>query len=575
MTLRSRPVLDRKHRPRWQDELRTQQLTILGFALAIALALGIFGAAAWSGYWEAHFRPVATVAGTSFDRSDLIERERILTAEAVATLTELQAQIGGPRDQFIQQQIDSLSLAFSNLPATAAQSLVDSAVLAARADEIGVTVSNAAVDAEIAERMSQRERVRARLILVESRAEDAGPDDEPTQEQRDEARAAAQAARDRVEDGEDFANVAAEVSDDFTASGGGLIGWFEADDVAYDEYFATLEGAEVGELVGPVETDRGFAILELLDRREASAEGTLRDLLRQEGVSEGAYRTYIRGELLEDAYRDHFIEEVAGSPAAQRRVAQIVIAQPGGEVGPQERARHVLVQPIPDQADQSEATDEQWEEALEEAREVHAELTAPDADWFAIAEERSDDTGSRMRGGDLGWFDPAAGLFVTEFAEALAELEVGEVSEPVRSDFGWHIIQKTGERESAETQLAEVVEAVRADPDAFADTARRVSEDHATAREGGELGWVAAYELDRMHEEAVFALDEVGEISDPVEGATEFTIYRLLETSESREIEDDRLQRIRSTGFERWLNDDVRSTVETWVDPQFASTATT
>ena len=61
MSFRSRPVLDRKHRPRWQDELRTQQLIVVGFALAIALALGIFGAAAWNGYWETHFSPVATV----------------------------------------------------------------------------------------------------------------------------------------------------------------------------------------------------------------------------------------------------------------------------------------------------------------------------------------------------------------------------------------------------------------------------------------------------------------------------------------------------------------------------------
>ena len=48
MSFRNRPVLDRKHRPRWQDELRTQRLIVAGFAIAIALALGIFGATAWS-----------------------------------------------------------------------------------------------------------------------------------------------------------------------------------------------------------------------------------------------------------------------------------------------------------------------------------------------------------------------------------------------------------------------------------------------------------------------------------------------------------------------------------------------
>ena len=39
MTIRSRPVLDRKHRPRWQDELRTQQLTIIGFTGTLLMKL--------------------------------------------------------------------------------------------------------------------------------------------------------------------------------------------------------------------------------------------------------------------------------------------------------------------------------------------------------------------------------------------------------------------------------------------------------------------------------------------------------------------------------------------------------
>jgi hypothetical protein len=94
MTLRSRPVLDRRHRPRWQDELRTQQLTIAGFALAIAVAIGIFGAAAWNGYWETHFRPVAVVGDTMYDRSELHTREQIVGAETVTQITELQAQLG-------------------------------------------------------------------------------------------------------------------------------------------------------------------------------------------------------------------------------------------------------------------------------------------------------------------------------------------------------------------------------------------------------------------------------------------------------------------------------------------------
>ena len=488
MSFRSRPVLDRKHRPRWQDELRTQQLTVVAFAVAIALAVGIFGASAWNGYWEAHFRPVAAVAGTSFDRADLDVRERILAAETIGEITELQATLGGPRDQIIQQQIDSLSQRFNNLASEAADSLVDSAVLASRAEDYGISVSDDELDAGVAERVTLPERVHASLILVEALPDDADPSDEPTDEQRAEAESAAQDARDRVEGGEDFATVATDVSDDFTASLGGDLGWFEDGDAAYGEYFDALTEAEPGDIVGPVETERGSAVLQLVDRREATTEGGLRDTLAQQGIDDATYRDYVRGQLLVDQYREYFEDEVVVSPAAQQRVAKIFIPGVAGAVVPQERARHVLIQPDPELDDQSQATDEQWEAALDEARAVEDLVKADDADWFAIAEEHSGDTGSATRGGDLGWYDPANPQFVTEFAATLASLEVGEVSDPVRTEFGYHVIQKTGERDSPQQQAADLLDELRADPDTFAATATRVSEDYETAKEGGELG---------------------------------------------------------------------------------------
>ena len=573
MSFRSRPVLDRKHRPRWQDELRTQQLTVIAFAVAIALALGIFGAAAWNSYWESHARPVAAVAGTTYDRSDLNERQQILVAEASATIAELQAQLGGPRDQIIQQQIDQISAELSSLDTTAADSLVETAVLSAQADAFGLSVSDEELDVGLAERFALDELVRAQLILVSALPEDAATDDEPTDEQLATAETEAQAARDRLEDGDAFADVAAEVSDDFTAETGGQLGWFSGEDAAYAEYFEAIGDAGEGDLVGPVEVDRGYAVLEVLGRRDATSESPLRDLLSRQGVGDEQYRSYVRGALLVDAFRDHFAEEVVSSPTAQRRVAQIFIAPVEGAAVAQERARHVLINPLPeDAAEGAEATDEQWAAALEAAEAVREQLAADDANWFAIAAESSDDPGSGARGGDLGWYDPAASPFVPEFSEALNGLEVGELSEPVRSDFGYHVIQKTGERLSPQEQAADLVEELRADPGSFAEVATRVSEDHATAEEGGELGWVAPYQLSEALEAVVFGLNEIAEISEPVDaGAEGITIYQLLELDESREIEEERLEEIRSTGFDRWLEQEVRAPVETWVDPQFAS----
>ena len=59
----------------------------------------------------------------------------------------------------------------------------------------------------------------------------------------------------------------------------------------------------------------------------------------------------------------------------------------------------------------------------------------------------SDDQGSAVNGGDLGWLSP--GQTVPEFDEAMNELDVGEVSSPVRSQFGYHIIEVMDRRRSS------------------------------------------------------------------------------------------------------------------------------
>lgn len=63
-----------------------------------------------------------------------------------------------------------------------------------------------------------------------------------------------------------------------------------------------------------------------------------------------------------------------------------------------------------------------------------------DGDNFTIlARSHSDDTASSLKGGDLGWVTP--GVLVPAFEQAMTALEIGEISEPVQTPFGWHIIQ--------------------------------------------------------------------------------------------------------------------------------------
>lgn len=72
------------------------------------------------------------------------------------------------------------------------------------------------------------------------------------------------------------------------------------------------------------------------------------------------------------------------------------------------------------------------------ARDLHDRLVGG-ADFEKLATEYSDDGGSKNTGGDLGWQPP--GVFVPEFQEAVDQLQPNELSDPIRTPFGWHIIQ--------------------------------------------------------------------------------------------------------------------------------------
>jgi len=116
------------------------------------------------------------------------------------------------------------------------------------------------------------------------------------------------------------------------------------------------------------------------------------------------------------------------------------------------RARHVLLEPDKAATD----TDAADKAALAKAQEVTAQLRAAPMDqelWNTVAKEKSADTGSAESGGELGFV--GKGQFVKEFEEAANKLAIGEVSEPVKSSFGYHVIQ-VQERKGTET--SEVVQ---------------------------------------------------------------------------------------------------------------------
>ena len=121
-------------------------------------------------------------------------------------------------------------------------------------------------------------------------------------------------------------------------------------------------------------------------------------------ISEEQFREIIHAEILREKMSEEITQDI---PREEEQVW----------------ARHILV------------------ETKEEALDVLSRLEAEE-NFAALAIELSLDTGSGANGGDLGWF--GRGRMVPPFEEAAFALEIGEISDPVQSDFGWHIIQKLG-----------------------------------------------------------------------------------------------------------------------------------
>lgn len=123
---------------------------------------------------------------------------------------------------------------------------------------------------------------------------------------------------------------------------------------------------------------------------------------------------------------------------------------------PEERqARHILLELAADASEEDVAT------VNARAAELLAQLRQDPSRFEALARENSSDTGSASRGGDLGFF--ARGAMVQAFEDAAFTQREGEIGEPVRSEFGLHIIQVTAIKPSSVRPFEEVRGEIEAD----------------------------------------------------------------------------------------------------------------
>lgn len=114
-------------------------------------------------------------------------------------------------------------------------------------------------------------------------------------------------------------------------------------------------------------------------------------------------------------------------------------------------ARHILLRPS------MVITDAQAEAKLAS---IAADIRSGKADFKDMARTYSEDPGSAQQGGDLGWASPES--YDPAFRDALMRLQKNEISAPIRSSFGWHLIQLLDTRQTDKTDVAQKDRAYRA-----------------------------------------------------------------------------------------------------------------
>jgi foldase protein PrsA len=104
-----------------------------------------------------------------------------------------------------------------------------------------------------------------------------------------------------------------------------------------------------------------------------------------------------------------------------------------------------------------EPTEADWSAALATAQEVRAKLEAG-GDWTALAAQYSDDPSSKDTGGELG--EVSKGDMVPEFEASVFSLKLNEISQPIKTTYGYHIIEVTAITEAKQSTLEEVKEGI-------------------------------------------------------------------------------------------------------------------
>ena len=557
----------------WYETADKSLLTNVAFLAAIALSALLLVGAVGASWWANTFATAVEVNGRSISvgearaRGDIelfrlgLESARIRARVSAGTLSSDQGNA-------ILQQINDTA---TNINSQITSQLVDVLLIDALADERGITADQAAIDAEWAKETTIPElRLLRRITIdIENDSDTGAPSDATTSA----AQAKADAIVAEIAGGGDFAAIAKRESSDSYAAEGGRIGWSARDEDPLTDagYKAAWERTTAGATGAIKRSDDQIVIFYVDQIRPATVDADFEKSASEAGIDMGLYKRVAEERALESALSAVVTAELLVEPVQQRDVSFVSIAAPqDGGMGEEVQVRHLLFSPNDDaqKAGRLDENDPAWDAAKLEAENARAAIESGQS--LASLAAGSDDESSASEGGLLAW--AIKGTFVPEFDEAVWAdgLEQGDLLGPIKTEFGYHVIQFEARRAGLMLRLEELAIELRNAGTAFDARAEAAKSDFAGLTVD-QPGFVVKYAINPELSRVVWGLGD-GEVSSVVTLGEQLAIIRV-NAIENRPFTDVQRTSVEASGFLIWL-DGYRSAAKIAIEGNVVQEAT-
>jgi parvulin-like peptidyl-prolyl isomerase len=561
MTFRAKPVATRPSRPSRDGQSRRNLYLNVGFGIAVFLAVAILVGVAVVRFYSDHLAAAATVNGQTITKDEFRDaaqvevwklQQQVSRVNAAVAANHLTSAEASSQIQSIQAEGQS-----DQLVPTVLERLIDGKIQAGLAAQEGISVTPEQVDAKIVEESTTPESRHTWVIAVEPAVDDGKT--VPTDAQKAAAKAIAQQAlTDITTGGKKWEDVAKAVSTDVSKATGGDLGWLDkssTDDKAFvDAVFAAAQDKPTAVVEGE---DGIFRIGRVTEIATATVDNAWLDKLKDANLKLETYRSLVQGEVVRKALEDKVVAD-ASKPGPQRHVLEISIQAPQTPPGAKAiKVRHILFSPKHDPSGASAlpADDPSWTVAQLAAQAEYDKLKADPSKFDELARKDSDEQsaqGETGTGGKLPYFDETSQVDQA-FADAILKdgLNPGDLLPPVKSAFGWHVIQVMYRPPDVD-QMKKLRDQAIAGTD-FSQLARDNSEG-PEAGKGGDLGFVAQGQLDARLSRAIFATP-IGQVSDVVEVSNVGTFLFKVLAEETKTPDATQLQLLQQRAFTNWYGE--------------------